>query len=183
MTDIQLLRKLQNRDPKALEQAIDRFGGYVAAIVRNRGSGQLSPEDTEELVSDVFLRLWQHSPRIQADRLKAWLGSVARNLVTDALRRVRPVLPLEEQALWIEDSLWQRLAEEERAALLRDALAQLEPRDREIFHRAYGLCQSSAQIAEAMGMPASTVRTRLSRGRQAIRKTLEQGGIKNVSEL
>ena len=72
--------------------------------------------------------------------------------------------------------MWESLAEEERNVRLREALNALSPEDREIFCRTYDLCQSSAQIAEAMGIPASTVRTRLRRGRDTIRKRLQTGG-------
>ena len=173
--DEELLRRLQDRDSGALEQTIRRYDGYVYAIIRNRSAGRLSAEDAEELTSDVFVRLWQHAGEIRGG-LRAWLGSVARNRTTDALRRARIDLPLEPQLFWVEDTMWESLAEEERSERLREALNALSPEDREIFCRTYDLCQSSAQIAAAMGIPASTVRTRLSRGRDTIRRQLQTGG-------
>ena len=173
--DEELLRRLQKRDSGALEAAIRRYGGYVYAIIRNRGAGALSAEDAEELTSDVFVKLWQHAGEIRGG-LRAWRGSVARNRATDALRRAKIELPLEPRLFWVEDTMWESLAEEERNRRLREALDSLGPEDREIFCRTYDLCQSSAQIAEAMGIPASTVRTRLSRGRDAIRRQLQTGG-------
>ena len=173
--DEELLRRLQKRDSGALEAAIRRYGGYVYAIIRNRGAGALSAEDAEELTSDVFVKLWQHAGEIRGG-LRAWLGSVSRNRATDALRRAKIELPLEPRLFWVEDTMWESLAEEERNVRLREALHSLSPEDREIFCRTYDLCQSSAQIAEAMGIPASTVRTRLRRGRDTIRKRLQTGG-------
>ena len=173
--DEELLRRLQKRDSGALEAAIRRYGGYVYAIIRNRGAGALSAEDAEELTSDVFVKLWQHAGEIRGG-LRAWLGSVSRNRATDALRRAKIELPLEPRLFWVEDTMWESLAEEERNVRLREALNALSPEDREIFCRTYDLCQSSAQIAEAMGIPASTVRTRLRRGRDTIRKRLLTGG-------
>lgn len=173
--DEELLRRLQKQDSGALEAAIRRYGGYVYAIIRNRSAGALSAEDAEELTSDVFVRLWQHAGEIRGG-LRAWLGSVSRNRATDALRRAKIELPLEPRLFLVEDTMWESLAEEERNARLREALHSLSPEDREIFCRTYDLCQSSAQIAEAMGIPASTVRTRLRRGRDTIRKRLQTGG-------
>ena len=173
--DEELLRRLQKRDSGALEAAIRRYGGYVYAIIRNRSAGTLSAEDAEELTSDVFVKLWQHAGEIRGG-LRAWLGSVSRNRATDALRRAKIELPLEPRLFWVEDTMWESLAEEERNGHLREALNALSPEDREIFCRTYDLCQSSAQIAEAMGIPASTVRTRLRRGRDTIRKRLQTGG-------
>lgn len=145
MNDEKLLRRLKDSRKDALEQAIKRYGGYVYAVIRNRSAGILPPEDVEELTSDVFVSLWQHAGEIREDRLRPWLGSVARNRVTDALRSRKIELPLDEQLPEIDDELWQRLAAEERAALVRDALNRLSKLDRELFYRTYDLCQSSTQ--------------------------------------
>ena len=173
--DEELLRRLQKRDSGALEAAIRRYGGYVYAIIRNRSAGTLSAADAEELTSAGLVRLWRHAGASRGG-LQAWLGSVSRNRATDAVRRAKIELPLEPRLFWVEDTMWESLAEEERNVRLREALNALSPEDREIFCRTYDLCQSSAQIAEAMGIPASTVRTRLRRGRDTIRKRLQTGG-------
>ena len=57
------------------------------------------------------------------------------------------------------------------------ALAALPEEDREIFYRFYDLSQTNAQIADELHMNASTVRSRLLRGREALRKTLTKGGL------
>lgn len=183
MNDEKLLRRLKDNRKDALEQTIKRYGGYVYAIIRNRSAGLLPSEDVEELTSDVFVTLWQHAGEIREERLRPWLGSVARNRVTDALRRQRVELPLDEDLPEIEDELWQRLAVEERAALVRAALNQLNKLDRELFYRTYDLCQSSAQIEKELGIPAATVRTRLARGRKTLRAYLQKGGLLDETDL
>ena len=64
-----------------------------------------------------------------------------------------------------------------RVPLLAQALAALPEEDREIFYRFYDLSQTTAQIADELHMNASTVRSRLLRGREALRKTLTKGGL------
>ena len=177
MDEAKLLLRLRSKEPAALEEAIGKYGGYVASILRNRGSGQLSRQDVEELSSDVFLTLWQRAGEIRSGRLKPWLGQVARNRAVDFLRRSQAVLPLDEQGIVVEDSLWERLSAQERARAVRDAMDRLDPRDREIFYRYYDLCQTSREIARAMGMPDASVRTRLARGRKTLKHYLQQGGI------
>ena len=56
--DGDLLRSLQKQSADALEQAIAQYGAYVLTIIRNRSRGVLTPEDHEEIASDVFLSLW-----------------------------------------------------------------------------------------------------------------------------
>lgn len=52
----ELLRQLQKQRAGALEQAVAQYGAYVLAIIRNRSRGVLTPEDHEEIASDVFSR-------------------------------------------------------------------------------------------------------------------------------
>ena len=94
------------------------------------------------------------------------------------MRRARPVLPLEEDFLLPADrQAQQALEEQEQAALVRQALEMLEPATKEVFLRYYYQRQKTAQIAGEMQMNASTVRSRLARGRAALRKALQERGI------
>ena len=71
-----LLRQIAQRREHALEQSIRRYRGYVYTVVHNRCRDMLTREDQEELVSDVFLALWEHAGTIEPERLKSWLGCV-----------------------------------------------------------------------------------------------------------
>ena len=76
----------------------------------------------------------------------------------------------------LDNRLWEQLCQKEQAAEVKKALSQLRPQDQEIFFRYYQLCQTASEIAQALDMPPSTVRSRLSRGRQVLRAALCQGG-------
>ena len=77
---------------------------------------------------------------------------------------------MEDDALITLDRLWEQMVEKERCEALAQALAALPEEDREIFYRFYDLSQTTAQIADEVHMNASTVRSRLLRGREALRK-------------
>ena len=159
MDEQKLLRQLQKQRAGALEQAVARYGAYVLAIIRNRSRGVLTPEDHEEIASDVFFALWNGAGRIERGQLRPWLGAVARNRTAEAMRKQNVYLPLE--------------AHPARPALGADggkgALRALPDEDREIFYRFYDLSQTAAQIAEDLQLNASTVRSRLMRGRRTLR--------------
>ena len=70
MDDRQLLRQLQKKSRGALEAAIAQYGAYVLAIIRNRSRGVLTPEDHEEIASDVFFALWNGAARIERGQLR-----------------------------------------------------------------------------------------------------------------
>ncbi len=176
MDDAQILRRLRRQDAAALEAAITRYGAYAAAVVRGRSRGLLRPEDQEEIVSDVFVALWQSAPRISGTQLRPWLGAVARNRTVEAMRRENVYVPLEDDEPAELGELWERMYEKQRYAAVRRAMAALSKTDREIFCRFYDLSQTTEQIAQTMGMNASTVRSRLRRGRQTLRDELCKGG-------
>lgn len=175
-----LLARLQHKDEKALAQLIDQYAGYVLATVRAAGAGVLAEADLEEAAADTFVKLWGAAASVRPEKggLKAYLGAIARNEARSRVRRARPVLPLEEDFLLPADQQAQQALEErEQAALVRQALEMLEPATKEVFLRYYYQRQKTAQIAGEMQMNASTVRSRLARGRAALRKALQERGI------
>ena len=68
------------------------------------------------------------------------------------------------------------MGEREQAAFLRAAVLAMEETDRDIFLRHYYLCQTVETIAGTLNMNPSTVKARLRRGREKLKKTLREGG-------
>lgn len=182
MDERTLLKRLSKGSQQALETVIMKYSAYVVAVIHNRSRGYLSLEDEEEIASDVFFSLWQHAGTIEPGHLKPWLGSVSRNTTVSRLRQRKLTVPLEENELVLDNPQWESLSKKDQAQQLRRALMALAPQDREIFYRYYDLCETTVQISAAMNMPASTVRTRLSRGRETLRTKLCQGGFLYESE-
>lgn len=174
----ELLRRIRKGDTDALQQIIDGYSGYVYAIVKNIIQPPLQPEDIEEVVSDVFLRLWEKAETVDADRLRSWLAAVTRNRAKDKLRALHLSLPLEEDVLDCtvegpeEDAL-----RREAGRIARDAVESLPEPDRSIFLRFYYLYQKTGDIAAALHMKPAAVRARLSRGRERLKAMLEERGI------
>ena len=174
----ELLRRIRKGDTDALQQIIDGYSGYVYAIVKNIIQPPLQPEDIEEVVSDVFLRLWETAGTADADRLRSWLAAVTRNRAKDKLRALHLSLPLEEDALDCavegpeEDAL-----RREAGRIAREAVESLPEPDRSIFLRFYYLYQKTGDIAAALHMKPAAVRARLSRGRERLKAILEERGI------
>ena len=161
MDEHTLCQRIAHGSQRALEEAIRRYSAYVVTVIHNRSQGCLRPEDEEELASDVFFALWNHAGRIRGGSLRPWLGSVARNAAISRLRTISPAVPpLDEALLPVAGSPWEAWEQTLQVQALLDCL---QPDDREIFTRYYDLCQTTAEIAEALRMPPSTVRTRLSR--------------------
>lgn len=77
MDDRDLLRLLQKDGDRGLEAALDLYGGLVKTIVSRVLYN--FPQDAEECVSDVFLKLWKNRRRLRGAPLRAWLIVAARN--------------------------------------------------------------------------------------------------------
>lgn len=179
MDERTILKRLARGSGQALEYAISKFSAYVITVIHNRSCGYLTPEDEEEIASDAFFSLWQNADRIRPGHLKSWLGSVAKNKTISRLRSRSITIPIADNDLILDNPQWETLSTKEQSRMVREALDTLKLQDREIFYRYYDLCETTTQIAAAMNIPSSTVRTRLSRGREALRTTLCQGGFHN----
>lgn len=123
MEELEALIRLQSKEERALLWFIARYSAYVTAIFRRMLGASATAADLEELASDVFFILWSKAAAIEAGKVKAYLGSVARNKARDFLRRRDGSLPLEEDVLLISpETPQQTLEARELAACLRAAL-------------------------------------------------------------
>ena len=178
MTDEKvLLSRLCQEDVSALEAIMDAYTPYVLAVLsRSLGRFQ-TPEDLEELASNVFYALWRHRRRMKTDHLRGWLSKVAANEAKSFLRQRRlDTVPMEDYLNLPQEDV-ERLAEAgERARIIRQALGSLEPSDQEIFFRYYAREETVAEIAAQMGWKLPTVKSRLQRGREKLKQILTEGG-------
>ena len=177
MDEKELLRRMRNGDTRALERVIEFYSAYVYAIVKNIIDPPLQPEDCEEVVSDVFLQLWNNAAAVRPGKLKAYLAAMTRNRAKDKLRSLHLALPLEDEVLTLTlDGPEESFELSELRSLTRRAVEGLPEPERTIFQRHYFLYQKTEDIAEAMQLKPATVRTKLARGREKLRLALIQGG-------
>lgn len=176
MKDAKLLQELRTGKTAAMDEVIDRYGSYVAAVIHNQ-LGRLScPQDVEELASDTFLALWQNREKLRSDSLRPWLGAVARNRARSHLRKLGELTVSAEDMLIIaDDCAAARMEEQERRQLLSKALDSLGEPEREIFVRRYYYNQSVPDIAAETGLHPENVKTRLRRGREKLKTFFEKG--------
>ena len=173
LTEEQALRQMKQGSQDALAWFIHRYGAYVSTIIHNIIGQRMSNADVEEVASDVFLALWNNAGKILPNAARSWLATVARNTARSRLRRASDTLPLDEEAVIVDDRTPEAALERrEQAVRVRMALLSLNPVDREVFLRFYYCYQKTADIAADMGLNESTVRTKLNRGRAKLRDFL-----------
>ena len=133
----------------------------------------------EELVQDVFTRVWRHADQFDPERasFRTWLYGIARNAVIDSGRRrsVRPSLPAHEsvgEAEAMFDSIEQAVLRWQVAA----ALERLTPEHREVIRLAHFQGLTLREVAERTGLPLGTVKSRASYALRGLRLALEEMG-------
>ena len=166
-------------DPETgLRWAMRDYAALVRGILRRILPGR--ENDVEECMADVFVALWRSAGKIQRQQIpvRAWLIVTARNMGINRYRQLsrRVEIPLTEEMIRTLADLPTDTAGEAAQEVGR-LVAAMEPPDRDIFLRRYYLLQSSKEIAAALGMSVSNVNTRLSRGREKLRRQLREGGI------
>ena len=173
LTEEQALWQMKQGSQDALAWFIQRYGAYVSTIIHNIIGQRMSNADVEEVASDVFLALWNNAGKILPNAARSWLATVARNTARSRLRRASDTLPLDEEAVIVDDRTPEATLERrEQAVRVRMALLSLNPVDREVFLRFYYYYQKTGDIAADMGLNESTVRTKLNRGRAKLRDFL-----------
>ncbi len=178
--DEELMRRLFHRDKRAFEAIFDKYGDLVySTALRVVRDAHLA----EDVSQEIFVRLWRKPQSYVAERGRflTWLISVTRNRAVDEVRsrgrrqRHETASPEEqERELPAGDSIDPALSAQlaEQARIVRAALAELPPEQREIIELAYfgGLTQQ--EISERLDQPLGTVKTRIRLGMQKLRAAL-----------
>lgn len=149
-----------------------------AAAVRSYSLGSCGRADVaEEVVQETFARAWLHLVELEqtVGAPRAWLLTVARNVLIDRSRRqaVRPVLVDGTAAEGVVDGGMDAAVE---AAVLAEALARLSPDHRAVLRLGVASGRSVAEVAEALAVPGGTVKSRTFYALRALRVALDELG-------
>ncbi|MFB6892792.1 RNA polymerase sigma factor [Kitasatospora sp. NPDC056327] len=140
----------------------------------------------EDIVSLTFLEAWRLRDRVapEGDSLCPWLLGIAANVIRNTRRNTRRAarrhrraparLPPPEAAPDFAAEVAGRMADAEQLAAAKAALERLRPADREVFALCVWEGLDHAAVAEALGRPVGTIRSRLSRARARLRELTEQ---------
>ncbi len=179
MDDLILTERLRNKDIAALEEIIDQYTKLLTAVICNIACGNLTKQDVEEAVQDTFLSLWYNADKVENGKMKAYLCQIAKNKARDKLRTLSRnkticIDDMVSDGVYVSDDI----EEKTLSMAIDEALSDLGEPDREIIIRRYYYYQSSNQISEIMGINSQTIRTKLARAKNKLKKILTERGIK-----
>lgn len=185
-SDAELIGRAAQGEARALEVLYDRYSGVVFSFaLRIVSDRQLA----EEILQEAFFRAWQQGGNFSAGRgsFITWLLSITHNLSIDEIRkrRRRPQkadseepeqvlasVPDTGSGADVEDEVWLGTLRE----TIGGALAELPPAQREAIEMAYFRGMTQREIAEALGEPLGTIKTRMRLGLQKLKDALGSDG-------
>jgi len=188
--ELELLRRIGAGDREAFKtfyfEYSPRIGRFLLKMLKH-------PERVEEVMNDVLMTVWQSAAQFDPDkgRFTTWLFGIAHNKALKALERDRRHSV--EQAVDIEDDGVNPLEEGPDAALdpstpektvlgwelgdlLEAALDRLSPEHRMVLELAFSEGRSYQEIAEIVGCPPNTVKTRVFHAKKKLHEWLERRG-------
>jgi len=175
LSDEALVSLVARSDDAALAELYDRFGrvayGLALRIVRD-------PSLAEDVVQEAFLSVWRSAQRFVAERAKAstWLLTLVHRRAVDLVRREEPRRgePLERAPHETGDATdaeaWLRL----RRAQVQDALRRLPDQQREALELAYYGGFTQSELADRLGLPLGTIKSRTFTGLSRLRELLTE---------
>jgi RNA polymerase sigma factor (sigma-70 family) len=169
LPDAGLVARCRAGDDEAWTALVQRFSRYVYAI--SQQAYRLSPTDAEDVFQDVFTRTYERLGDLRDDNaIRPWIGQLTRRLCVDRLRASSRESIEEEPADAHVDETLERLDD---ALAVRESLLHLPEACREILDRFFARDESYATIGNALGLPAGTIASRISRCLAKLREQLE----------
>ena len=167
--DAALVRRCRAGDQRAWTELVDRFSSYVYAIAARFVRGD---DRAQDVYQEVFVRVYTRLDSLHDERaLKPWIAQLTRRTAIDRLRADSRELP-DADAGGAAD-VGHELQDIEEAMVVRRALDELPPPFGEVLRRFFIDDESYRTIGEALGVPAGTVASRISRGLSLLRAVLE----------
>jgi RNA polymerase sigma-70 factor, ECF subfamily len=173
MADL-LRRVAEQADAAAYRELYQTYGPRVKAYMMRQGADAATAED---LAQETLLTVWRRAALYTEEKGTAatWIFTIARNLRIDRLRREVPwqELPEEDDHAAEEPLADEILSAKERQVRVRAALAELPEDQHEVVVLSYIEGLSHGAIAERLGLPLGTVKSRMRIAYQRIRAALE----------
>ena len=174
-TDVELIHRILDGDDTAFTELVNKYQKPVHALVwRKIGDFHIA----EEITQDTFLKAYQELATLKKPQsFSSWLYVIAANNCSTWLRKKRlRTEPLEDTRLQKATYSGHVIAENERTAVeaqrevVKELLAKLQESERTVITLHYFGEMSSAEIGAFLGVSANTVRSRLRRAQQRLKR-------------
>ena len=175
MEEVVWIEKARDGDTAAFARLVNAYQTHVYNLTYRMLGERMAAEDAAQ---EAFLRAYKNLHRYDPNRsFRTWLLSIAAHYAIDRLRRRRPEVPLEKMAPWADGDPGpeRQVVQRERRESIQRLLDRLSPTDRAAVTLLYWYDYSYEEIAEALDLTVSAVKSRLYRARRTMAQTMEEG--------
>ena len=173
--DLALLQAMAGGDGSALNELYTRHGAnilnYLTSLLHDR-------QQAEEVLQDVMLAAWESAAGFRGEsKVRTWLLTIARNRAINTQRRHSPAfVPLDESTYTADTTPLDRVERKTQRQALQAAIQQLPPFHQEILVLIFYHQLSGPEVAEVLGVTVGTVKSRLHRAKEMLRRVLQSMG-------
>ena len=177
LSDEALIDGIARSDETALAELYDRYGrvayGLALRVLRD-------PSLAEDAVQEAFLQVWRSAEKFDRERAKVgtWLLTFVHRRAIDLVRREerRRTEPADSAPTPTAPGADEDVDRRSKRAIVQGALRQLPPEQREAIELAYYGGYTQSELAERLGEPLGTIKSRMFTGLQRLRALLDEAG-------
>jgi RNA polymerase sigma-70 factor (family 1) len=173
-----LLSLLAQNSEYAFQLVFDRYRNNIYKVAMMYVK---SPVIAEEIVQDVFLKLWfQRKPLTEIRSLESWFFTLTKNLTLNCMKKIAHEWTAREK--WItqnnlsENNADDKILNAEYQQLFQQAIAHLSPQQQQVYKMAKEQGLSYDDISRQLSISPLTVKTHMARALASMRLFLQQNG-------
>ena len=156
MNESNLIKSYINNNKLNIEKVMENYTPYIYTIIKNKSS-ELTEEDVEEIISDVFLALWKNQEKLDINKdLSSYLAGITKNLYNKKMRDRKSNMNIDDY----QNSLFE----------VESTELKVEKTEKE------NMIIIMKEIAKILNIKENKIKSRLCRIRKKIKKILEKRG-------
>jgi RNA polymerase sigma-70 factor (ECF subfamily) len=176
--EILLMQRTGEGDRGSFEQLYERFSGVLFSTALHVLGNQ---EAAEDVLQDAFVAIWEKAPLYDSGRGKplTWAVTLTRYKAIDRLRSLQRKgllhdrLEQETKIGGATPSSLDEVEAAEKSKIVREAVQQLSPSQREAIELAFFSGLSQSEIAGKLHLPLGTIKARVRRGMMKLKEIIE----------
>ena len=179
MKDCNKIRHYICNNELDLEKIIKDYSAYIETIIDNMSKHTIPDADKEEIASDVFFILWKNTYKLDIDKvLSSYIAGITRNVVKDYLKKSKIIYDISdyENSLYSNDKIELLDNSIKEISKIEQKLNGMKEIDKKVFLDFYYFSKSIKDIAKEQNITEFSVKQRLYRIRNKIKKEVRKDG-------
>lgn len=181
MNDNKIIKDFKSENSLNIERIIEKYNNYLYTIIKKLITSQ---EDLEEILSDVFIALWNNYNNNKVDentKIKPYLIGITKNLVRKKYREYNSehfINCIDDIEIEISDDydILELTERNEKSKIILEVQSSMKEEEQKIFIMFYYQNQKVKDIAKILNISVSKVKVTLHRLRKLVKKKLKERG-------